>query len=73
MSSTCKEPCVKERFVEFSAAPFDEYEYCLESICSKGSDHSLFNEEYCEEVEFDNDKCVSRMKEIESHLPWIPE
>ena len=56
--------------------PFDEYEYCLESICSKDDDHSLFNEEYCEEIEFDNDKCASRIKEIESldtHLPWIPE
>ena len=70
LSTTCKEPCVKERFVEFSVAPFNQYEYCSMSICSKDIDHSLFNEEYCEEVEFDNDECVSRIKELES--PYLP-
>jgi len=74
IASQCKEPCVKERFVEFSAAPLNQYEFCSESICSQGNDHSLFNDEYCEEVEFDNDECASRIKELESaHLPWIPE
>jgi len=74
IASQCKEPCVEERFVEFSAAPFNEYEYCSVSICSKDVDHSLFNDEYCEEVEFDNDKCESRIEELQfPHLPWIPE
>jgi len=51
----CKEPCVKETYVEFSTVSFDNFDYCEESVCSKDWHHS---QAYCDDtIKFDQDAC----------------
>ena len=37
INTLCKEPCVEEEYVEFSTVPFDDFDYCEESVCSNVS------------------------------------
>ena len=58
----CKEPCVKERYIDFSKLPFTAFNYCDKSVCDKDWYHS---EWYCDvDVKFDKDVCDATIKAL---------
>ena len=51
----CKEPCVKEEYIDFSTVPFSNFDYCDKSVCDKDWHHS---KSYCEDdIKFDGEEC----------------
>ena len=58
----CKEPCVEEEYEEFGVMPFDDIDYCDESICDKDWHHS---QSYCDDdVKFAADACAATIASL---------
>merc|ERR1712087_1046023 len=63
----CKEPCVQLEFIDFSTLPFNQFDYCQESVCADDWHHS---EEYCDDyIKFDKDACDAKIDALASSYP----
>lgn len=62
----CKEPCVRDRHVDFSTYPIAELVYCEKSICDEDW---FYNEKYCTGVGFDVDNCAAKIEILEDKFP----
>ena len=66
----CREPCVEDKFVDFSVSPIDLMAYCDKSTCDE---EWYSNEDFCdnETTRFDKDTCDATIEELHKYCILI--